>query len=83
MQNPRQSQPGQSQQADETHPPSQQPGGDVVNPRPAPGTSRDPLVHPGDQPDILPDVLADERQPPGSKKGSPAVGGQGNAKPTP
>jgi hypothetical protein len=44
--------------------------GDVRNPAPAPGTSRDPLVHPGDEQDITPDVIADR-----------TVGGQGNAKP--
>ena len=44
--------------------------GDVRNPAPAPGTSRDPLVHPGDEQDITPDVIADR-----------SVGGQGNAKP--
>jgi hypothetical protein len=46
--------------------------GDVHNPAPAPGTSRDPLVHPGDEQDIAPGVIAER-----------AVGGQGNAKPKP
>jgi hypothetical protein len=46
------------------------PRGDIPNAAPAPGTSRDPLVHPGDEQDITPDVIADK-----------AVSGQGNAKP--
>ena len=67
------------------------PGADVHNPRPAPGTSRDPLVHPGDEQDITPDVLAGQggqsKQSPRQQDGGPAdrsrtdAGGQGNAKP--
>jgi hypothetical protein len=39
------------------------PGADVHNPRPAPGTGRDPLVHPGDEQDITPDVIGERHQP--------------------
>lgn len=49
------------------------PGGprdDIRSPGAASGTSRDPLVHPGDEQDITPDVIADK-----------AVSGHGNAKP--
>jgi uncharacterized sporulation protein YeaH/YhbH (DUF444 family) len=67
------------------------PGADVHNPRPAPGTSRDPLVHPGDEQDITPDVIAGERgqskQSPRQQDGGAAdrsgteAGGPGNVKP--
>jgi hypothetical protein len=62
-----------SSQADVVNPGNKPrvPGGsasDVRNPAPAPG--RDPLVHPGDEQDITPDVIADK-----------SIGGQGNAKP--
>ena len=67
-------------------------GSDVRNPASAPGTGRDPLVHPGDEQDITPDVIAGQSQPskpatrqhgessdrPGSTQ---RVGGQGDAKP--
>ena len=67
------------------------PGADVHNPRPAPGTSRDPLVHPGDEQDITPDVIAGQggqsKQSPRQQDGGAAdrsgteAGGPGNAKP--
>ena len=97
MEKPQKPKSGQPQKAanqpDATQPGNQprQPGGtggDVRNPRPAPGTGRDPLVHPGDEPDIQPDVIAGQGQPAkqaarqqGDKPGAKAVGGQGNAKP--
>lgn len=46
------------------------PAGDVHNPAPAPGTGRDPLVHPGDEQDITPDVIAGQPARPG-KTGAP------------
>jgi hypothetical protein len=63
------------------------PGADIRRPQPAPGTTRDPLVHPGDHPDIQQDVIG-QSQPRPARQGDPAerpdsqqVGGQGNAKP--
>jgi hypothetical protein len=87
-----------SQQGDVVNPGTEPrvPGGspdDVRNPAPAPGTSRDPLVHPGDEQDITPDVIADRGQPSkqgttrqggntvADRSGTQAVSGQGNAKP--
>lgn len=102
MEKPQKPKSGQPQKA-ANQPDARQPGhqprqpqgtaGDVRNPRPAPGTGRDPLVHPGDEPDIQPDVIAGQGQPAkqgtpqqggrtvADKPGSQAVSGQGNAKP--
>jgi hypothetical protein len=69
------------------------PSSDVRNPAPAPGIGRDPLVHPGDEQDITPDVIAGQGQPSkqgttrhgehavADRPGTQAVSGQGNAKP--
>lgn len=76
--------------ANQQKPTPQQPqdkhGGQRDQPLPerTPGTRPDPYRHPGDEPDIKPDVLAGQNQPKGGAKkqqGGPGASNPGGDKP--
>jgi len=73
-----------NQQKPNPQQPQDRPSRDQSLPERTPGAKPDPYRHPGDEPDVNPDVLAGQRQPKGGSKkqqGGPGASNPGGDKP--